>query len=107
MPKVILSMITLFFVFMLAGCSSGPSDSEVKSLLEEKYEEYNQQVSMMPDAQIKVDSIEVHECSQSENQTGYICTVTVEGSTGATGTGSETSDVRLVQADSGDWRIVD
>jgi len=94
-------------VLLLAGCSSGPSDSEIDAAIRMQFDEMNKMTSQMGMGEsTKLHSAKSLGCKKATEGQGYVCDVELDVSMAMLGRRSGVSPIRFVKSDDG-WRAVD
>lgn len=91
---------------LLAACSSGPSESDIKSLLESEVKQLSDALGQMGGADmsdmLKVDihSVKIHSCEVVRDDV-YNCDIEVDATAPVVGRSTDRSQITLAKSDDG------
>lgn len=109
--KTVVTVATLCAITMgLAGCSSGPSESDVRKAVEHSVESMNEQLSAMAGAQaaarvgaVKLTAFELLGCEEAGES--YNCDVVLSLDTPLMPVDGRSASIRVRETDDG-WRVM-
>ncbi|SDU30461.1 hypothetical protein [Halopseudomonas salegens] len=105
MKKVIYGAL-LASTVLLSACSSGPSESDIKALLEAEMEKMSAMIgelggdSMSDMLEVEIHKVTIHSCEEERSDV-YRCDVEVDATAPVTGRSVERAEIVLAKSDDG------
>ncbi len=106
MTKTICGTLLLTSTLLLAACSSGPSESDIKALLEAELDKMSSMVSeiggesMSDMLKVEIHDVIIHGCEEERSDV-YRCDVEVDATAPVLGRSVERSEILLAKSDNG------
>ncbi len=106
MKKTLYGALLIASTLALSACSSGPSESDIKALLESEVDKMTAMVGelggekMSDMLKVDIHKVTIHSCEEERNDV-YLCDVEVEATSPMTGRSVERSEILLAKSDDG------
>lgn len=106
MKKVIYGALLLASTVLLSACSSGPSENDIKALLEAQMDKMSAMVSdlggdsMSGMLKVEIHNVTIHSCEEERTDV-YRCDVEVDATAPVIGRSVERSEILLAKSDGG------
>ena len=91
-------------MLLLAGCSSGPSDEDIRAALQPQLDALNQ-IAAGTGERAELHSVKSLGCEKAKEGQGFICDVEADISRPMLGRAKTVSQARFIKTDDG-WRMV-
>lgn len=106
MKKAIYGALLLASTVLLSACSGGPSENDIKALLEAELDKMSAMVSelggdsMSDMLKVEIHNVTIHSCEEERNDV-YRCDVEVDATAPVIGRSVERSEILLAKSDNG------
>ena len=106
MKKQLYGALLIASTLVISACSSGPSESDIKALLESEVDKMTAMVgelggsSMSEMLKVDIHKVTIHRCEEERSDV-YRCDVEVDATAPITGRSVERSEIVLAKSDNG------